>query len=301
MHGFLTDKEMPALFHATDRASLDTQATYISTMRNSLLLIVASSIIGVFSFDDVRLKMWSAAISALFLAVSMILTLLIQSKKWEDVWYEGRAVAESIKTLSWKYSTCAEPFVQGIQNDVLDKNFVEDLKGLMKNKQQLADYITGTLTQGKNITDSMRNMRNQSFGARLAYYIEHRIENQRLWYANKSVYNKNRESTWFTIIILAQLIALASAIYIVVKPTAFFNPTGLLSGVASAGIAWLQLKRHQELTRSYNIASLELGMIVEQSRYVDSENKLAVFIADSETAISREHTLWLARRDKFTD
>ena len=28
----------------------------------------------------------------------------------ERTWYEGRAVAESVKTLAWRYSVCADPF-----------------------------------------------------------------------------------------------------------------------------------------------------------------------------------------------
>lgn len=48
---------------------------------------------------------------------------------------------------------------------------------------------------------------------------------------------------------------------------------------------------------SYGLASQELGMIAEQVEYISDPEELSAFILDAENAISREHTLWIARRD----
>jgi len=67
--------------------------------------------------------------------------------------------------------------------------------------------------------------------------------------------------------------------------------------LAAVLLSWLQVKQHQELSQSYAIAANDINLILSQEPYVDSDNKLEKFIADSENAFSREHTLWIARRD----
>ena len=62
-------------------------------------------------------------------------------------------------------------------------------------------------------------------------------------------------------------------------------------------IAWMQIKNYQELTHSYALTAHELSVIKSKIGQVDSEKSLDNFVDDSETAISREHTMWLARRD----
>lgn len=83
-----------------------------------------------------------------------------------------------------------------------------------------------------------------------------------------------------------------------VNPLSPIKLTGLLTTIASSFIAWLQVKQHQELSQSYSIAAQELGLILEQGQHIHTEEDFCAFVSDSENAISREHTLWVARRDK---
>ena len=68
--------------------------------------------------------------------------------------------------------------------------------------------------------------------------------------------------------------------------------------MAAAFVAWLQLKRHQELANSYALAAQELSFIAEQIQRVETAGEFSKFVSDAENAISREHTLWAARRDQ---
>jgi hypothetical protein len=52
------------------------------------------------------------------------------------------------------------------------------------------------------------------------------------------------------------------------------------------------------VAQSYAIATMDLGLIQEQGARIEGDAQLAAFVADAENAISREHTLWVARRDK---
>ena len=81
-------------------------------------------------------------------------------------------------------------------------------------------------------------------------------------------------------------------------PVSRWNLVGVFSSLASALVAWLQVRQHEELAQSYAVAALELGFIEEQAEHVAGDPSFSAFVGDSENAISREHTLWIARRDR---
>ena len=94
----------------------------------------------------------------------------------------------------------------------------------------------------------------------------------------------------------------------IVFADALINLTGAFSAVAAASMAWLQMKRYQDLAQAYALVAHELGLIevqaedvrrlIEtQAQRVHREEHLASFVANAENAISREHTMWVARRD----
>lgn len=295
----LTDQQMPALFHAADIASKKAQGLFVNMMRANLILLVVASLTGVYSFDDFFCKKWVAIISIILLVVSTGITLIVDGYKWEDVWYEGRAVAESAKTLAWRYATCAEPFLSNLSSELIDDKLREDLGLLMNNKKGLADFMSNKDINRLYISEEMRAARTLSFQDRLNGYLIDRVLPQKEWYSGKANFNQNRRNVWFKAIVATQVAAIICGVLVASSPDTKINLTSFFAAITSAGIAWLQIRRHQELNRSYNITALELGSVYDKSRSVKSEQYLAIYIADAEAAISREHTLWLARRDVF--
>ncbi|MBD3696924.1 SLATT domain-containing protein [Klebsiella pneumoniae] len=73
-------------------------------------------------------------------------------------------------------------------------------------------------------------------------------------------------------------------------------PISILTTIASSLVGWIQVKRYSELSASYILTAHEIGVIKEQASYVSSESDFSSFIRDAETAFSREHTQWIARR-----
>jgi hypothetical protein len=71
--------------------------------------------------------------------------------------------------------------------------------------------------------------------------------------------------------------------------------SGVFSALASALIAWLQLRQHEELSQTYSMAALELGFIEEQAPRMVNEKDLSSFVNDGENSVSREHNLWISR------
>ncbi len=292
----LNEKEYPALFLAADRASAAAQAEYLNLTRGTLILLFVGA---AFAAVSPALRPFNPAVataSALLLAVSVCLTAYLKTRKPEQLWYGGRAVAGSTKSMAWRYMTRAAPYLSDLRRAEVDQKFVLDLESIFKERKQLAFGFGGEFSEQPQITECMRAVRSASLEERRATYLAERISDQRRWYAKQAKSNRSAENKYFALIIISQLLALAAAIALVRWPDSTIKVTGLFTCLASALIAWLQLKQYRELTQSYSVAELELSFIQEQGQNIATEQGFSDFVADAESAISREHTLWIARR-----
>ena len=62
------------------------------------------------------------------LFISLILKFIIKASAWDRKWFDGRAVAESIKTATWRYAMGAKPFGLGMTQKDVDAKFIKELK-----------------------------------------------------------------------------------------------------------------------------------------------------------------------------
>ncbi|MCV5359976.1 DUF4231 domain-containing protein, partial [Escherichia coli] len=65
----------------------------------------------------------------------MACSVYLFSVRPEKLWYGGRAVAESIKTITWRYVCRAEPF-QG-DDQVARKDFHHTLKAIIEQNREV--------------------------------------------------------------------------------------------------------------------------------------------------------------------
>ena len=75
-----------------------------------------------------------------------------------------------------------------------------------------------------------------------------------------------------------------------------FDGLGLLAAIAAAVAAWAQAQQHRTLSAAYGLAAQELALVMEDLTRVESELGWSDSVNNTEEAISREHTMWLARR-----
>jgi hypothetical protein len=212
----------------------------------------------------------------------------------ERDWYAGRALAESAKTLAWRYAVGGDPFSMDLEDhqarQLMNQRFTEvAAKG--------KDRIT-LGSSDPDITEAMRQLRGSSFEERRAAYIKGRTADQRDWYTRKAQLNKKNALKWRILLITAEVVAL------VLAGGRAFNAweidwSGILAALITAGAAWMGLKQYSSLASAYSIAAAELAL--QASRLQDvAENAWAEAVADAEEAISREHTMWLASRSQVS-
>lgn len=294
----MKDKDFPNYFRAGDKASLVAQSTYVNYVKWDLIFMAVAAALTIYNYQELNSKTIFYVISGVLLLVATILSLVIKNKQYEDTWYRGRALAESCKTLTWRYITCSEYFESNLSPSDAKKRFTERITEIKNEFSDLNKELNATLLALPIITEEMKLVREYTLERRKQYYLQYRIENQINWYKDKADKNKSKYENWFWAVIVAQILALLSIGFLIKFPSCDFNFVGLFSTLSACFFSWLQLKKYQENKEAYTTATSELNLIKQEAEEVNSEETFSKFVLDSENAMSREHTMWLAQKRK---
>lgn len=288
----LEDSYLPALFQASDEASLEAQSNYYLALKSYLFLLILAALISFYYPKD---SLGAIASASLFL-ITLGILIWLKVQKPEDTWYNGRAVAESVKTRSWRWVMKAEPYDRDCTDEQIRKEFISDLKSILDQNRSLSSHLNWKNNNGNAISEQMVAIRNLPLEDRLSIYKEERVKDQADWYAKKSQLNKRRAKQWFVISIILHSAAVLMLLYRIKDPGASL-PIEVVATSASAVLTWLQAKKHNELNSSYSLAAHEIVLIKSEAESVNSEHSLSKFVLNSESAFSREHTQWTARKN----
>lgn len=290
----MEEKFYPLLFKIADAKSKKSQNIFIRLNIFILLLLVFSSVSSIYTTVPKNISVFST----ICLILSTLFNIYILFFRPEKSWYEGRAIAESVKTLTWKFITNTKPFKITLKQEKVEQIFNENLKKIIGQRRDFYILIGQNYPDGNMISDEMITIRNSSFEERKKKYVEDRIQDQINWYSSKTKQNAFNKNIALSLIIGFQILAILLFIF---EKNLFnnYSLTSILITMTSVVMTWLQLKRFQELTDAYGITATELKFIKEKAKFVLDDTQLEKYVDDTETAISREHTLWLARRDNI--
>jgi hypothetical protein len=289
--------DFPALYRSADRESERAQRSYLRSLRVRLGALLIAAFGGALTFTTAGGFQVGGGLAFLAFACALGAELFLATTSPLTTWYEGRAAAESAKTLAWRYMVRAEPFE--VDAPDVDKQFLAQTYSLL---QDLRSISLGTAEPSAHqITDKMRQVRALDFNQRRQIYLTDRIADQQRWYSEKARWNDRRARGWVLVSIVLETAGLIGGAL-----TAFgwisFDLLGFLAAAAGGAAAWIEAKQHRNLATAYGIASQELASIATELPKLDSEERWAAFVGQAEEAISREHTLWRASRglsDRF--
>lgn len=286
----MQESDFPALYRSADDFSLQSQNHFFSTLKLHLVLLVAAAILSV-----VNIPHWSfAVLQVIALLGALFCSIYLFSKRPDRYWYAGRAVAESIKTITWRYVCRAEPFQS--EDAIARSDFQQKLKAIVDQNKDVAQALTNYL-DARQITEAMTQMRAQSLDERKITYAASRIKDQLTWYAKKATFNRRTSNGFFWALITVNGCAVMCAVFRINFISAPFWPTDIFVATAASLLSWMQAKRFSELAASYALAAHEIGLIREQALLPSNEKAFSSFVGDAENAFSREHTQWVARKD----
>jgi hypothetical protein len=290
-----SDADLPPLYHAADKSSMEAQSRFLWATRIRLIGVLAAAFFGLFTWKLGSSPVdWSGVLAASCFVVALVVEGFLYQTKPERTWYEGRAAAESIKTLSWRYAVGGEPFnVDGDGELAVADLFLGRLKSLFEVIKDL-DLVLPTSSE-QQITQRMRDARASSLIDRKAIYETGRVANQQEWYKRKANWNKGRANRWTGAMLAVEVVGIICGILKAVG--AIQGDLLTFSGVIVATMmAWLQAKQYRTIATAYTVTALELASV--RSKIADQKTEVAWagFVNDAEEAFSREHTLWKASR-----
>lgn len=283
--------DFPALFHSADDLSLRSQKYFFRILFiNILTLIVAAILSAIGSSNKCIVYLQIVALIA-----TLLCSIYLWKSNCERHWYAGRAIAESVKTITWRYICKAEPF-QNNDEDAQDK-FKESLEMIFKQNEDIFKNSI-TYTNGEQITHAMQNYRQSTLSERKVNYYNNRIKDQYSWYSKKAEFNKKMSEFFFAFLIGIDIIGLLMAMLKLTNINPAFLPVDIMLTIAAGLLSWVQAKKFSDLSASYALTAHEISFIEIQFKSIkDNEEKFSLFVGDAENAFSREHTQWAARRD----
>lgn len=286
--------DLPGIHDAADEASGRGQRLYLRLSATRLFVLLSAAVGGALMgvLDGLSLLGWLVLLCFVVAAASEVFLIALQP---ERDWYAGRAIAESTKTLAWRYAVGAKPFTL-------------DMSGLQA-ERLLSDRISEVVQKGRDrldlgakpavVTDSMRKLRNSEFSERRSSYVSGRTRDQRDWYSKNARENAARAKFGRFIMLGGEFLAIVAAFF-AIQSYQLVDFAGIIAALTASAAAWIAIKQYSQLASAYRVAALELA-IQEGVLASLGEAEWAQAVADAEEAISREHTMWLASRgaEKF--
>lgn len=277
----------PKFFHQADGEAAKSQKAFLRWRKIEFISLGIAAVAALLPRD----LLWGAGplIAVAAFAVPVGIRLSQAEPRAERRWYDARAAAESIKSASWQYAVGGESFRIGDPN--ARKRFHEMVRDICR---ELPSWQIGTSGDGSLVTTDMDSLRISGIETRKAVYTEHRVVNQVNWYQGKSRFNRRRALGWGISVLVVEITALAVGLVNLYQPLGI-DYLGALAAIAAGLAGWKQTKRFNELSEAYALTSNE-AFLVKDSLDTSTEGTWAQSVTSAETAFSREHAMWLARR-----
>lgn len=291
--------EMKELYYPTEyikasKSSLKAQRLYKKVnLINLLILLIVTIMVSIDDHALEKIKDWHVITGGMFLLAGGCLVYLFFSKP-ELKWYMGRAVAESIKAISWKFMMNSEPFNSPDEkaNQLL---LLNTIKKITEKAGENGFSINVSAPHDEWVTQRMIEVSKMNYLEKKALYSQSRLDDQITWYRKKALFNKGMAIflAWLMIIFLT---ITALYIFYYAKVPHITNVPEVTIFLVTAMIAIMEMNKYRELKESYSYTYNELRYIRSRIGIINDDEGLNEFVNDAEMAISREHTMWLARR-----
>ncbi|MFK8051261.1 MAG: DUF4231 domain-containing protein, partial [Halioglobus sp.] len=276
-----------------DSASITAQSAYLRSFKWHIFTLLTGAALAVYPAPTALYSLINAGVFLIALGISI----LIAAKRYEKSWYSSRAVAESVKTSTWRYMMRAEPLLDVSSVSEVNNVFRHLLEKILSSNNQIGELLGGDDCARDQITQFMRDTRAKPIEERRQLYLASRIKEQRKWYAAKSKYNKNQSTLFFVLLVILQVIAVGLVLSRIAFPEWKIWPTEVFVVAAGSVTAWMQLKRFQEIATAYALTAHEIGIIESKISEPDTDDLFSEFVRDAENAFSREHTQWIAKSE----
>lgn len=135
----ISNQEYPGLYQAADTASASAQKVYLLLQQTYLASLIIGGLMGMLTslFTGGALK-GIFTLMAIVLAIGLLILWIGRSRQDDSAWFDCRAIAESVKTATWRYMMIASPFQN---HGVNDQDFISELQEIRKARPDCQNHL----------------------------------------------------------------------------------------------------------------------------------------------------------------
>jgi hypothetical protein len=281
----MIEADFPAIFHDADGIAVRGQRLTLRLSRLRLVSAVIAALGGALSWKVGKFDLWALVALFGFLA-ALFAEILLWTQRPERDWTAGRAIAEDIKSLAWRFVVSGHPFPATMPLPQARKLF-----GQRVNEIVARDGVEITFhSVSRQTTQRMAELRARPLEERRQVYLDDRIRNQQEWYAASARLHQERATRLRALLLAGELIAIVLA-----AGRGFgvwdADISGVMAAIVASGAAWLGLRQHEKLRLTYSIAANSLASVSDQLADVPEE-EWANAVMDAEDNFRKENSTW---------
>jgi hypothetical protein len=289
----ITQDDFPAIFRHADQSAITHQKRYRRLVIAFSATASITAISGLIQQSQIQMS-----IAFSMTVVQLMATLVNSALGWNHRWYQARAIAESVKSLTWRFAVGGSPFPSSMPmpdaREALSKSIMDILKPISSNSPLIADK----LPQFEDMS-RIENLRSSSLQVRKRAYIKHRLQEQEVWYGRKALTLKKNRNSLNALAISGSIAAVIGSLCLLVSPN-LFSPT-IITFFASIAVGIISIGQSRNLgtdISAYQITHYEIKRILGLQP-PDTDDLWSSWVDDKEEVLSREHVMWLASRSSI--
>jgi len=289
---WLSYDSFPAAYRHADKSSKRYRRRYSTVVVSFSVFSVATPVVQLLLESNRQ----ALATSLLVATVAQLgIALINAGLPLSTHWYENRAVAESTKSLTWRYAVGGLPFSVDLpssqQNDTTQ--FSVRLMELVKViHEHDMGFDSAEIVLDEDLSEVI-SLRQSSLARRQEIYRQGRLQDQLHWYLEKAQQQGRLSRIFNLLTVVFSLTATAIA-----TAAASGHPDDLLlkgiTPISAAALGFLAFSKSQNYSlnsSAYQLASYEIRLILSQQLPTD-EHEWADWVDQAEEALSREHVMW---------
>ncbi len=221
----ILDEDLPEIYQKADADAVRSQSVFLGWNAINLAVLTLGALVS-------TLKDWlgkaGPIAGAVLVASGAAMTFWLRKNRYERKWYRSQAEAQA-----------ASQFDQVIHD--------------------IAKQEDVPVPKPHEITKVMKEVRAKTPAERASLYLDERIEGQRGWYAKNSKKNETRSRRALYIAVATQVIALIFALLLISNKIP--DLVGVFATVSASVLAWMQMKRYEDLAQAHSTAAKEVSKI----------------------------------------
>jgi len=290
-------EDYPCRFRRVDEKANEFQKRHYSLVATELIILVIISVIISLlgsGWGFLGIKGSNILITVAFLVILFLGVRLYREKSdYDSMWYKARSLAETIKSITWQYMMRVNRY--GGSKEKATEQFLEDLEDISEKRREILSKVDPTTKNKNEVTQKMDVVRSLSLKDRIYVYNSERLNDQIDWYDSKINAYQESQKQWNKVTVIAGVCTIILTLVAIELGSKAFGFVPPFLVVITAVSSWSRANRFSSLVESYNLTRQELSAIENHAPPQDEEN-FAEQVHEVENTISKEHTMWMARR-----